>query len=281
MNQPSPTSGARSEPSGTATPGWFPESGAPGPYGPPVGYGDPFDFDLLLINQRALSVADRYDVLDEYGMPRFYVHRHLKMGGMALAGVVRLIFVVAVFYYGFRLVLSGHLLPALILLWAMGPVAELLFNSLAPLRHVYLYLPGMPEDQPLLVISQDNRVSLWRRFTLFDDLGQPVAQFMKPKWTNLYRRRWKVFTPDGQLICEMREDTWIRSILRRFLGTFFGLLKTDFHLYDPEGNFLGTYRRRWTLLDRYVLDLSADAWRRLDRRVGLAAGILLDTGERR
>jgi hypothetical protein len=35
------------------------------------------------------------------------------------------------------------------------------------------------------------------------------------------------------------------------------------------------------LLDRYVLDLSADTARAFDRRVAVALGIMLDTGERR
>jgi len=35
------------------------------------------------------------------------------------------------------------------------------------------------------------------------------------------------------------------------------------------------------LLDRYVLDLKADRARELDRRVALALGVMLDTGERR
>jgi hypothetical protein len=144
-----------------------------------------------------------------------------------------------------------------------------------------LYVAGWGEERPILSISQDNKISLWRRFTLFDDEGQPVAQFEKPKWTNFYRRHWKVLSLEGQLICRINEDTWIRAIARRVLGNFFGLLRTDFYLLDPEGIRLGTYRRRWTIFDRYVLDLTEDAWRRLDRRVALAAGILLDTGERR
>ena len=39
--------------------------------------------------------------------------------------------------------------------------------------------------------------------------------------------------------------------------------------------------RKFTVLDRYVLDLTADEERALDRRIALASGIMLDTGERR
>jgi hypothetical protein len=44
---------------------------------------------------------------------------------------------------------------------------------------------------------------------------------------------------------------------------------------------LGEFNRKFTLFDRYVLDLSADPDRAFDRRVALALGVMLDTGERR
>ena len=44
---------------------------------------------------------------------------------------------------------------------------------------------------------------------------------------------------------------------------------------------VGEFNRKFTLLDRYVLDLSADPGRALDRRIALALAIMLDTGERR
>jgi len=44
---------------------------------------------------------------------------------------------------------------------------------------------------------------------------------------------------------------------------------------------VGEFNRKFTLLDRYVLDLKADGARVLDRRVALALGVMLDTGERR
>ncbi len=71
------------------------------------------------------------------------------------------------------------------------------------------------------------------------------------------------------------------SLLRRVLGTFFGFLRTNFLFLGPGGEVLGEFNRKFTLLDRYVLDLTADPERTLDRRLALAAGVMLDTGERR
>jgi hypothetical protein len=49
----------------------------------------------------------------------------------------------------------------------------------------------------------------------------------------------------------------------------------------PTGEVFGEFNRKFTLLDRYVLDLSLDPDRTFDRRFALALGVMLDTGERR
>jgi len=48
-----------------------------------------------------------------------------------------------------------------------------------------------------------------------------------------------------------------------------------------NNNELGVFNRSFTILDRYVLDMSADLKARIDRRLALAMGVMLDTGERR
>lgn len=64
----------------------------------------------------------------------------------------------------------------------------------------------------------------------------------------------------------------------------FGLLRTNFVIVggsNPGGEVLGELNRKFTLFDRYVLDLTPDTTRSLDRRVAVALGVILDTGERR
>jgi hypothetical protein len=39
--------------------------------------------------------------------------------------------------------------------------------------------------------------------------------------------------------------------------------------------------RKLAIRDHYVLDLGEDPQRQLDRRIAIAAGVLLDTGEKR
>jgi hypothetical protein len=67
-------------------------------------------------------------------------------------------------------------------------------------------------------------------------------------------------------------------------GPAFGLLRTNYVIVrgsSADGDRLGEFNRKLTLFDRYVLDLSADPTRSLDRRIALAMGVLLDTGDGR
>mgnify|MGYP006273433707 CR=1 FL=1 len=79
-----------------------------------------------------------------------------------------------------------------------------------------------------------------------------------------------------------KEDSIVLALLRRFIGVFFGILRTNFIIVSGRTErVIGEFNRQFTLLDRYVLDLSPDAERYLDRRIAVALGVMLDTGERR
>jgi hypothetical protein len=62
----------------------------------------------------------------------------------------------------------------------------------------------------------------------------------------------------------------------------FGLLRTNFIILRPDSeDVIGEFKRKFTILDRYVLDMTGDPQRLMDRRVALALGVMLDTAERR
>jgi len=99
---------------------------------------------------------------------------------------------------------------------------------------------------------------------------------------NIVRKRWYVTAAGGEPLAMAIEDSIVLSLLRRVLGTFFGFLRTNFvFVRGRDEEIFGEFNRKFTLLDRYVLDLSADTGRTFDRRVAVALGVMLDTGERR
>jgi hypothetical protein len=170
------------------------------------------------------------------------------------------------------------------LLWAYGLstlAAVTAAQGLARKRHITVYRDDSRREV-LLKVLQDDRIQLFTAsYTVAGPDGVKLARLYKNRLRNLLRKRWYCLAPGGERLFVAREDSMILSILRRFLLGFFGLLRTDFIFLGKDETVLGEFDRRFTILDRYVLDLTADPLRSVDRRVALAMGVLLDTGEKR
>ena len=148
------------------------------------------------------------------------------------------------------------------------------------------------KQTPVLFINQEHYWELLRRnYTLTDADGEVLARFSRNNVTSLFLRGWDVMDPSGVCTMKAREDSVAKAIIRRlvnfipFVDLLGGLIKTDFHFMqvDPSGNEekIGSFDRRISLFDKYVLNLAEDTDRTLDRRTALALGVLLDTAEKR
>lgn len=245
-----------------------------------------FDRDRFLLRQRALSVNAKYEVWDESGQPILFVERPAfvlrnlgaMLAGLAAAGLVALVF------FGGAAQLSGKapeaVTAALYILGAVLTVVALVVVAalLAPKRHVTFYRDDSKRER-LLEVEQDHKLFLVRHtYTVRDPEGSVLAILGKNVFTDILRKRWTCDGPDGRRLCVAKENL-AHAIVSRLLGKLFPM-NFEFRL-DPGDELAGQFNRRFTLLDRYVLDLSADASRRLDRRLALALGVMLDTGERR
>ena len=156
------------------------------------------------------------------------------------------------------------------------------FTPLSKKRHVTFYTRADKRER-LLEILQDQKLHLpTATYTVRDTRGEVLARFRKNYLYNLIRKRWEVLTPDGRVSWLAKEDSIILSLLRRLLGPLFGFLRTNF-VFQRAGSerVIGEFKRKFTILDRYVLDLTPDTQRAFDRRIALALGVMLDTGERR
>lgn len=255
----------------------------------PQGEG-PFDYDRFLINQKRISVSEKYYVFDERQNPILFVERpaHLLRGiGAMMAGT----FVAAVCLV-FTLALAGAVgnpqdSALSVVIGGLGILlsivaAVVVIVWLTPKRHVYVYADDS-KGQLLLEVFQDQKISLLRAtYTVNDPQNGPLGRLQKNYLSNIFRKRWDAFHPDGSVMVVAREDSLILSLLRRFLGPMLGLLRTNFIFLRPgTETVIGEFNRKVTLFDRYVLDMSADPMQELDRRMAVALGILLDTGEKR
>lgn len=240
-----------------------------------------FSFHVLTIRQKVLAISQKYYVHDDQGTPRFYVVRPPKIGLSVVAGIAGLMISLFALYIAFRMIFGGGSVTAGIAVIFVGRfVASIVTVLLRPYRDIRIYTDDSEQFQ-VLFISQDNKFGFYQRYTVFDAMGQPVAIARRNFFLSTLRRTWWAQTLDGRPILKIHEDSLLLSVLRRYLGPLWGALRTNFDLLLPNGARIGEYNRKLTLTDQYVLDLSADQWYLVDRRVALAVAILLDTGEGR
>jgi len=245
-----------------------------------------FGRDVFLLRQQALRINERYNVSDDRGQPILFVERpaHFlrNMGavlGALLAAVVWMSVMGAV-ADGLGVGTAANVVGFIGVL-ALVPILFVVGMSLSKKRHVSFYTS---EDKAVRVLEvlQDRKLQLiTRTYTLRDADGTELASFRKNYLFNLFRRKWEVVSPDGKVEWIAREDSIILSLVRRFVP-FMELLRTNF-IFQRAGSerIVGEFKRKLTILDRYVLDLTADRERAFDRRVAVALGVMLDTGERR
>ncbi|MCH8825303.1 MAG: hypothetical protein IH984_17540 [Planctomycetes bacterium] len=251
-----------------------------------------FDHDKFLMHQKRLAISEKYYVYDESGECVLFVHReahHLRtilaavaacsafviVGGMSF-GVVYLITGSSNTFGILEGVLSA--ISVLLAVAALITVATVLY----PKRHITFYSDDSCGTE-LLKVYQDKK---WQipiaTYTIADAELNMLGVFRKNYLYDIFRKQWQVYDPDGKLICIAKEDSILKSALRRVLGPMYGLLRTNFVILGPDGTTeLGRFNRKLTLFDKYVLDMTSDGARTLDRRIAVALGVLLDTGERR
>jgi uncharacterized protein YxjI len=250
-----------------------------------------FDRDVFLLRQQMLRISEKYDVGDEQGNKIIFVERpaHFLRNLGSLVAVLAIIFSSVALAGTFEdtpaATPSGidtlKAIAALLLIFVVAPVVGI---ALSVKRHVTFYRDASKRER-LLDILQDKKFQpITKTYTVRDARGRPIARLGKNWLFNLIRKRWYVWGPgpDRQLRFLAKEDSVILSLLRRFIGPLFGLLRTNF-IFLPAGteDVIGEFKRKLTILDRYVLDMSADPQRLMDRRIAIALGVMLDTGERR
>ena len=254
----------------------------------PAAPADPaFNRDKFLLRQKAMSIKEKYYVWDEGGNVILYVERPAHFfrglvavfGGLVAGMVVLLALLAAAGAAG-----TGTLGGILSLVAFLGCVVTFIAvtATLAPKRHVTFYRDDTKRERVLEVLQDQKLQFVTATYTLRDPKARVLARFHKNYLYNFFRKQWRCSSPGGTVIAVAKEDSIILSLLRRLLGPLFGLLRTNFIILRGESDtVVGEFNRKMTLLDRYVLDMARDPRRQLDRRIMLALGVMLDTGERR
>jgi hypothetical protein len=253
-----------------------------------------FDRDRFLLRQKVISISEKYMVWDDRQRPILFVERPAHVWRTVLAAVGAAAFFVLTFVgaLGAGFALSERIEPKWVGFLIMGLVMALslvltfvLGISLSPKRHISFYTDES-KDVLLLRVLQDKKFQpIVATYTVIDSDGEVLGRMKKNYLYNIFRRKWDVLDSEGKLVLLAREDSLLLSLLRRALGPMLGFLRANFILVIPQADRTeltrGEFNRNFTLFDRYVLDLTRDRPRMIDRRLAIALGVLLDTGEHR
>jgi uncharacterized protein YxjI len=238
-----------------------------------------FDRDRFLMRQRVFTIQEKYEIWDEEGRPILFVERpghYLRNLTAVFGGLFAGVAVAVPFFWLTERFES--VAPSLFGVVAGLVTFVVVVALLSKKRHVQFYRDDSKRELLLEVLQDQKLAFLNHTFTVNEPGGRTIARLSKNMLTDLFRKKWSCASPDGRPLWEAKEDSILLAIVRRF---FTRLVPLCFIFCLPGGQVVGEFNRKFTLLDRYVLDLSRDEERALDRRVAVAMGVMLDTGERR
>jgi len=122
------------------------------------------------------------------------------------------------------------------------------------------------------------------RYDVADAQGTPIGVLEHVFGKSLLRSTWRVTDADGGEVMMAQERSVPMAIARRIVDFVpYGELVPIPYNFDlvMDGKVIGHMNRKFQIRDRYVLDLSGDHDRRLDRRMAIALAVGLDALQNR
>lgn len=241
-----------------------------------------FSRDLFFINQKHFSFAEEYYILGENEEELLYAVRGKKFLRLILGVIIGI---------AVSSIIIGILMSLLtddageILLGASGFIIIILTILIAGViygkRNVYFYEDDK-KYKSILKIEQENLFHFIKgKYRVLDENDIVIAKLEKNYIYNLIRKRWYWKDVENKLVAVIKEESLLLALLRKITGSLFGILRSNFIFQTNQGEIFGEFNRKITFRDKYVLDLTSDCDRIYNRKVCIAMGILLDTGEKR
>jgi hypothetical protein len=132
--------------------------------------------------------------------------------------------------------------------------------------------------QDLLWIKARHILDFSAAYDVFDcPSGNRIGTLQRKGFRSLLRDAWEILDAAGRPLAILQEDSFLQALLRRlFLGS---LLPQAYEVYAGDRRVAGIRQRFNPIRYQLDLDFSLDPSQILDRRLGIAAGLLLGTIE--
>jgi uncharacterized protein YxjI len=141
------------------------------------------------------------------------------------------------------------------------------------------------EEQEIFRIKARSVVDVGGRYDVVDAAGRPIGVLEHQFRKSLLRTHWRVLSPQDEELAVAREKHHLLALLRRIVDfiPYGDLVPIPYDFVISSGErVLGHFTRKFlSLRDTYILDLSGDQEKRIDRRLGIAMAIGLDALQNR
>lgn len=130
----------------------------------------------------------------------------------------------------------------------------------------------------LLRIKGRQVIDFAASFDVTDSIaGRKVGALKRRGWKSILRAEWDILDECDQEIGKVREDSAFLAVVRRLLGRII----PQGYSFEVAGELVGTAQYTWNIFVPAIrVDFTTDTARRLDRRLLVAALVLLMTVEK-
>jgi uncharacterized protein YxjI len=132
----------------------------------------------------------------------------------------------------------------------------------------------------LLTISARSVIDFSAAYDVVDPLArQKVGALRRKGWSSLARDSWMLLDARDQQIGTIVEDSLVAALVRRFVDAASLFMPQKFHA-DINGQTVCTYQQNFNpFVRKLTIDFTHDRSGQLDKRLGLAAAVLLSAIE--
>ena len=168
---------------------------------------------------------------------------------------------------------------------AGGPIAYVRQKRMA-IKEDIRFFADEEETEEVFRIKARRMLEIGGNYDVTTPDGQRIGVLQKVFGRSLFRSTWRILDAQENVLAIGQERSLFLAIARRlidylpYVGGYIPI-PYNFELNDPEGKRMGGMDRKFQIRDKYLLDLSDDHERRIDRRLAVALAVGLDTLQNR
>lgn len=134
--------------------------------------------------------------------------------------------------------------------------------------------------QEVMVIQARQIMDFSAAYDIWDSTTrQKLGALRRKGWKSIIRDEWEVLAPNDEVIGKVFEDSQLMALLRRFLSN---LIPQNFDMVMFDGRKVVDFRQSFNpFFYNLTIDFTVDPYGSLDKKMGIAAAILIATIEGR